>query len=138
MRDMPDLRELFWLNDIQWSVVSTYLPADKQPRLDDRHTLSGIIYVSLSGCRWTDCPKLYGSHSTIYQRFRRWRHRPFWTLMLLAMAKEGWHEEARALDPLAITLVRSTRGRKPDRAWRHARIRSLANRTNDKAHSNNK
>jgi transposase len=122
--------KLFWISDAQWEIAERYIQKSKAARADERTTLSGILHVLLSGCRWADCPKAYGSHSTIYQTFRRWRHRPFWTAMLLALAEAGWVEEARALDPLAISLSRPARhGRKIDRGWRRANREWLSERT---------
>jgi len=39
-------------------------------RVDDRRVISGIIHVLKSGCRWIDCPKEYGPHTTVYNRER--------------------------------------------------------------------
>jgi transposase len=30
------------------------------------------------GRRWVDCPKAYGPHKTIYNRFARWSERGIW------------------------------------------------------------
>jgi hypothetical protein len=34
-----------------------------------------IMHVLKVGCRWVDCPKAYGPHKTIYNRFARWSER---------------------------------------------------------------
>jgi transposase len=116
---MLDQDGLFWLSDAQWAVIAPHLPDSPRERHDDRRALSGIIYVSLTGCRWPDCPKVYGPPGGIYQRFSHWRHRPFWSAMLKALAKAGWAEEARALDPVAMARARPRRrGLKIDRNWR--------------------
>jgi transposase len=41
-------------------------------RKDDRRIISGIVQVLRSGCRWKDCPAIYGPHTTVYNRFNRW------------------------------------------------------------------
>ena len=67
----------FWLSDEQWAAIEPLLPRN-QPgarRVDDRRVLSGIIHVLKVGCRWQDCPKIYGPHTTIYNRFHRWSRR---------------------------------------------------------------
>ncbi|TGD95214.1 transposase [Methylobacterium nonmethylotrophicum] len=120
---------MFWPSDTQWDVISPFLPASGANRSDDRRALSGIIQVSLSSCRWPDFPKEYGSPSTVYQRFRRWRHRSFWTRMLQALSQAGWTQEASALDPLALSQSRPVqKGQRIDRAWRPDRDRWLAER----------
>ena len=122
---------IFWLSDAQWDVIAPLLPGASSNRADDRRALSGIIHVSLSGCRWPNCPRAYGAPSTVYQRFRRWRHRTFWTQMLKALSQAGWVDEAPALDPLVLSQTRpAQRGQRIDRAWRPDRHRWLAERTN--------
>jgi transposase len=37
--------------------------------------ISGIVHVLKAGCRWKDCPREYGPHTTIYNRFNRWSRR---------------------------------------------------------------
>src|SRR5947208_7327111 len=67
-------KNLFWLNDEQWSRIEPLLPTDVRgvERQDDRRVISGIVHVLKSGCRWCDCPPEYGPHTTIYNRFVRW------------------------------------------------------------------
>jgi transposase len=62
---------LFWFNDEQWAKIEPHLPTN-QPgpeRKDDRLILSGIMHVLKVGCRWVDCPREYGPHKTVYNRF---------------------------------------------------------------------
>ena len=63
----------FWLSDEQWAVIEDFMPQN-QPgarRVDDRRVISGIIHVMKSGCRWRDCPPVYGPYTTIYNRWNR-------------------------------------------------------------------
>jgi transposase len=62
---------LFWFNDEQWAKIVPHLPTNLPgpERKDDRRILSGIMHVLKVGCRWQDCPKEYGPHKTIYNRF---------------------------------------------------------------------
>ena len=67
----------FWLRDAQWEAIEPLLPKN-QPgahRTDDRRVISGIVHVLKTGCRWQDCPPVYGPPTTIYNRFRRWTMR---------------------------------------------------------------
>ena len=43
------------------------------PRVDDRRVLNGIFWVLRSGAPWCDLPDRYGSRTTCYNRFVRWR-----------------------------------------------------------------
>jgi transposase len=52
----------FWLSDGAWARIEPLLPGN-QPgarRVDDRRVISGIVHVLKSGCRWQDCPAVYG------------------------------------------------------------------------------
>ena len=46
------------------------------PRVDDRRVLNGIFWVLRSGSPWIDVPERYGPHTTVYNRFNRWRLGP--------------------------------------------------------------
>lgn len=77
----------FWLDDRQWSAIEPLLPKN-QPgarRKDDRRILSGIIHVLKAGCRWQDCPSVYGPPTTIYNRFHRWARRGLWRRLFEAL-----------------------------------------------------
>jgi transposase len=57
----------FWLSDEQWGAIEPLLPRN-QPgpeREDDRRIISGIVHVLKVGCRWQDCPAVYGPSTTI-------------------------------------------------------------------------
>lgn len=60
----------FWLGDAQWAAVEPHLPRNLPGarREDDRRVISGIVLVLRSGCRWRDCPAVYGPPTTIYNR----------------------------------------------------------------------
>ena len=63
--------------DQQWAAIEPWLPRN-QPgpeRDDDRRIISGIVHVLKVGCRWRDCPAVYGPATTIYNRFQRWAMR---------------------------------------------------------------
>lgn len=77
----------FWLDDRQWAVLEPLLPTN-QPgarRKDDRRIISGIIHVLKVGCRWQDCPAVYGPPTTIYNRFHRWSQRGIWRRLFAAL-----------------------------------------------------
>ena len=64
----------FWLDDRQWAAIAPLLPRHQSGahRKDDRRIISGIIHVLKVGCRWQDCPAIYGPPTTIYNRLHRW------------------------------------------------------------------
>ena len=73
----------FWLSDRQWAAIETLLPKNQlgARRVDDRRVISGIVHVLKVGCRWQDCPGIYGPPTTIYNRFHRWAGRGLWQRM---------------------------------------------------------
>lgn len=103
----------FWLDDRQWSAIEPLLPKN-QPgahRKDDRQILSGIIHVLKVGCRWQDCPALYGPPTTVYNRFHRWARRGLWQRLFeaLATASPG---DVQIIDSTTAKAHRSAAGGK--------------------------
>ena len=84
-------RNLFWLSDEQWKRIEPFLPTDVRgvERVDDRRVISGIVQVLKSGCRWSDCPAIYGPPPTIYNRFVRWARRGVWENLVRELAGNG-------------------------------------------------
>ena len=61
--------------DEQWQKVGPLLSKQGvmgRPRVDDRKTLEAILYVLITGCRWNDLPKEYGSFMTAWRRLKHW------------------------------------------------------------------
>jgi transposase len=73
--------------------------------------ISGIVQVLKTGCRWQDCPSVYGPPTTIYNRFRRWTMRGLWRRLFeaLARAEAG---EGQAIDSTTAKAHRSAAGGK--------------------------
>jgi transposase len=97
----------FWLDDKQWSVIEPLLPKN-QPgahRQDDRRIISGIIHVLKAGCRWQDCPAVYGPPTTIYNRFNRWAARGIWRRLFAALV----HVEATDVQMIDSTTAKAHR-----------------------------
>jgi transposase len=110
----PASRNLFWLDDLQWSVLKPHLPKKQRGahRKDDRLIISGIIHVLLSGCRWCDCPPEYGPAKTIYNRFQRWAKKGLWEAIFLDLTSiVGTHYE-NAIDSTIIKAHRVASGKK--------------------------
>jgi transposase len=73
----------YWLNDDQWLAIEPLLPMRRRgvkPR-ENRRVISGILHVLKFGCRWRDCPDLFGPYTTIYNRFNRWSKDGIWQKM---------------------------------------------------------
>ncbi|WP_407066422.1 transposase [Jannaschia seohaensis] len=46
-------------------------------RVDHRRVIS--LQMLRSGAQWRDCPEVYGSQTTAYNRFTRWSRQGVWT-----------------------------------------------------------
>ena len=74
----------YWLTDEQWSAIEPLIPTRRRGVKPgrNREAISGILHVAKNGCRWRDCPAIYGPHTTIYNRFNRWSKAGIWRQML--------------------------------------------------------
>jgi transposase len=114
----------FWLSDAQWGAIEPLLP-ENQPgarRTDDRRVISGIVKT---GCRWQDCPAVYGPSTTVFNRFRRWTMRGIWRRLFaaLACADPG---DGQAIDSTTAKAHRSAAGGKGGRRRRRLAARAAA------------
>ena len=69
------------LIDEQWTILAPLLPPRKRrgrPRVDDRRTINGILWVLRTGARWADLPHRYGASSTCHLRLQRWQREGVW------------------------------------------------------------
>ena len=100
-------RNLFWLSDEQWARIEPHQPTDVRgvERVDDRRTISGIVHVLKSGCRWCDCPEAYGPPTTIYNRFVRWAR-------FRKLAGNGRSADTQMIDSTHVKAHRSASGGK--------------------------
>jgi transposase len=81
------------LTDEQWERLKPLLPRRQKrgrPRVDDRRTLNGVLYVLRTGCRWQDVPPEYGSSSTCWRRLKVWEEDGTWERI--------WHSLLTLLD----------------------------------------
>ncbi len=116
---------LFWFNDRQWAKIVPHLPTN-QPgpeRKDDRRILSGIMHVVKTGCRWRDCPKEYGPHKTVYNRFSRWSEKGVWQRIFESAAGPSDPPEQAALDSSYVKVHRCANGGKGGRIFRQSGLR---------------
>jgi transposase len=102
----------FWLSDSAWAAIGPLLP-NNQPgarRVDDRRVISGIVHVLKSGCRWKDCPSVYGPSTTVYNRFNRWSWRGLWGRIFAELVAQAEIPEDLSIDSTAVRAHRSAHG----------------------------
>ena len=77
----------YWLSDQQWVAIQPLIPLKRRGVKPgrNREVISGILHVLKFGCRWRDCPQVYGPHTTIYNRFNRWSKASIWASMLQSL-----------------------------------------------------
>ena len=92
-------------------------------RTDDRRVISGIVHVLKTGCRWQDCPAVYGPSTTVYNRFRRWTMRGIWRRLFDALARAD-PGDGQAIDSTRAKAHRSAAGGKGGRRRRRLAARA--------------
>jgi putative transposase len=103
----------YWLSDEAWAAIDPLLPKiyPGARRQDDRRIISGIIHVLRSGCRWQDCPAVYGPSTTVYNRFNRWSSRGRWRAIFAALVRVV-PNDVRSIDSTSIKVQRAAAGGK--------------------------
>ena len=119
----------FWLSDPQWAAIEPLLPRNRPGarRVDDRRVISGIVHVLKVGCRWQDCPALYGPPTTIYNRFHRWARRGLWQRLFEALVRAN-PDDVHAIDSTTAKAHRSAAGGKGGPKHRRLGARAAAAR----------
>jgi transposase len=120
---------VFWLSDKAWAAIDPLLPKiyAGARRQDDRRIISGIIHVLRSGCRWQDCPSVYGPSTTVYNRFNRWSGRGRWMAILEAL-RETIPNDMRSIDSSSIKVQRAGAGGKGGHKRRRSAVRVAGGR----------
>ena len=77
------------------------------PRVDDRHIVSGIVYVIRNGLQWKDAPREYGPHKTIYNRFVRWSRLGEFNKIFAERAGKGGKPERIMIDATHLKAHRT-------------------------------
>lgn len=119
----------FWLSDKQWSAIEPLLPKNRPGarRVDDRRVISGIIDVLKVGCRWQDCPAIYGPATTVYNRFHRWAMRGVWQRLFEGLVEVS-PDDVHLIDSTSAKVHRSAAGGKGGRRTRRLAARVAAGR----------
>jgi len=119
----------FWLSDRQWAAIEPLLPKNRPGarRVDDRRVISGIVHVLRVGCRWQDCPSVYGPPTTIYNRFHRWAGRGLWQRLFAALVAIN-PGDMQMIDSTMTKAHRSSAGGKGGRMLRRSGVRAAAGR----------
>ena len=118
----------YWLSDRAWASIEPLMPVN-QPgarRVDARRVISGVIHVLKSGCRWKDCPAVYGPPTTIYNRFNRWSRKRLWQKIFETLVTGSDLPDDLSIDSTAVRAHRSASGLKRGRKLRPSGARVVA------------
>lgn len=81
------------LTDEQWLFIKPLLPPQPvvgRKRADDRKTINGILYVLITGCRWSEMPRCYGAYQTVWRRHKVWSEEGVWGKILAALQTKAY------------------------------------------------
>jgi transposase len=93
------------LTDGEWKMISSYLPAPAptgRPRADDRKKINGIRYVLITGCKWADMPRAYGSPVTAWRRLKNWQERGVWGRIMQQLKNAVYRAAKISIDSVSI------------------------------------
>lgn len=76
--------------DGEWAIIAPLLPDKPRgvPRVDDRRVLNGIMWRFRSVATWAEILGRYGSPTTCYSRFVRWRKAGVWDRLPAAVSAD--------------------------------------------------
>src|SRR3984957_7257810 len=117
----------FWLSEAPWGShwAAVAQETARARRTDDRRVISGVVHVLKTGCRWQDCPAVYGPSTTVYNRFRRWTMRGIWRRLFDALVRAD-PGDGQAIDSTTAKAHRSAAGGKGGRRRRRLAVRAAA------------
>jgi transposase len=93
------------ITENQWNMMESHLPPPAKtgrPRSDDRTTIHGILFVLVTGCRWTELPVRYGSKSTAHRRFQNLQQKRVWQKILSSAIKSSHKQGKMQLQEISI------------------------------------
>jgi transposase len=98
------------LNDDDWELICPHLPIGQYGPYPEhlRDQLEGIIWRFRTGSPWRDVPEVFGSWSTVYDRFAQWRDAGVFAAVMEAVIAEA---ARRGQADLSLVSVDSTTAR---------------------------
>ena len=79
-----------------------------------RQTVNGILFVEITGCRWTGMSQRYGSKSTAHSRLQNWQRRGIWKNILSAAVKSahrsGKMQMQKTIDSSSVPAKKGGKG----------------------------
>ena len=78
------------LTDKEWERIQPLLPPRRGRRSfkGERRFISGVYWLTRTGCPWRDLPRRYGKWKSVYNRFNNWSKRGIWERLFRAVQVE--------------------------------------------------
>ena len=93
------------LTDEEWAFILPCLPSPAstgRPRADDRKTINGILFVLITGCKWADMPRSYGSPVTAWRRLKNWQKEDVWFEIMCRLKNEAYRVDKISVEAVSI------------------------------------
>ena len=93
------------LTDCEWEFIKPLLPTKAptgRPRANDRKTINGLLYILITGCKWMDLPREYGSYATAWRRLKRWEKEGVWKKILDALRDRAYKTGLISLESASV------------------------------------
>ena len=93
------------LSDKQWNMIKQHVPKPAntgRPRDDDRKIINGIIYVLITGCRWSEMPQKYCDDYTANRRLNSWQQKGIWKKILKCVIKSAHKQNKINLQKISV------------------------------------
>ncbi len=130
------MSDLYWLSEARMARLRPYVPKSHGvPHVDDRRVLSGIIFVSRKGLRRRDAPKEYGSHKTLYNRWKRWSDMGVFARIMTGLAAKAPDGRAISIDATYLKAHRTASGLRAKKGGRGRLIGRTKGGMNTKLHA---
>ena len=93
------------LTNEEWDFIRPCLPSPAstgRTRADDRKTINGILFVLITGCKWADMPRSYGSPVTAGRRLRNWQKEEVWSEIMRRLKNEAYRADKISVETVSI------------------------------------
>jgi transposase len=93
------------LTDEEWDFIRSCLPSPAstgRPRADDRKTINGILFVLITGFKWADMPRPYGSPVTAWRRLKNWQKEDVWFEIMCRLKNEAYRDDKISVEAVSI------------------------------------
>ena len=105
------------LSNEQWKYIKPFIPPQPitgRKRADDRKVINGILFVLITGCRWGDMPRFYGSSVTAWRRLKWWSEEGIWNQIMESLRDSAYQKGKFSLETVCVdsSFIETKKGEK--------------------------